>query len=286
MDQGSFTAAGKILDLPTSTVSRRITRLEGQLGARLLQRTTRKLSVTDAGRIYYQRSQRALVALDEARDAVSQMQARPRGLVRMTAPVEVVDVADVLAKFLDQYPDVKIEIELTNRFVDLVEEGFDLAIRAGELRDSSLVAKRLATTRFVLVASPAFIKEHGSPSKVEDLSNYNCLLGIGSGERSMWRLCSKKKTISVPVSGRLTANHMGVMLRAAALGMGIARIPLSLCASALADGSLVDVLPGACPSIGQVSAVYPSREFMNPAVRALIDHFATSLIFQGEGGAA
>ncbi len=281
VDQGSFTAAGKILELPTSTVSRRITRLEAQLGARLLQRTTRKLSVTDAGRIYYQRSERALLALDEARQAVSQMQATPRGLVRMTAPVEFDGLTEVVAEFLALYPEVQIALDLTNRYVDLVEEGFDLAIRAGELRDSSLVAKQLATAEFVMVASPSFLKKHGSPKRVDDLRNFACLVGASPGSPSVWRLCSKNKIVAVPVSGPLSANHLGVILRAAKLGLGIARLPQGHCAKAISEGHLVEVLPGACPTMGKVSAVYPSREFMNPAVRALIDHLVRTMKVDG-----
>ncbi len=279
VDQGSFTAAGKILDLPTSTVSRRISRLEGQLGARLLQRTTRKLSVTDAGRIYYQRSERALAELDEARQAVGEMQATPRGLVRMTAPVEMDELTSVVADFLNLYPEVQLILDLTNRYVDLVEEGFDLAIRAGELRDSSLVAKQITSVRFALVASPSYLKRHGTPKRIEDIRDHDCIVGAGQSTQSTWHLCSKNKGVSVPVSGRLTVNHLGVILRAAKHGLGIARLPAGHCVKGIADGSLVEVLPGACPSMGKVSAVYPSREFMNPAVRALIDHLVDRLEF-------
>jgi DNA-binding transcriptional LysR family regulator len=282
VDQGSFTAAGKILELPTSTVSRRITRLEAELGARLLQRTTRKLSVTDAGRIYYQRSQRALFALDEANQAVSQMQATPRGLVRMTAPVEMVELTELIAGFLAHHPEVQVSLDLTNRYVDLVKEGVDLAIRAGELGDSSLVAKQLSTATFVLAASPRYLKERGKPAKAEDLSDHDCIVSVGPGGPPVWRLCRKNKIVSVPVSGRLSTNHFGVVLRAAKLGLGIARLPRLHCAPSFADGSLVEVLPGSCPSYGKVSAVYPSREFMSPAVRALVDHFVATLKFTDE----
>jgi DNA-binding transcriptional LysR family regulator len=277
VDQGSFTAAGKKLDLPTSTVSRRISRLEGQLGARLLQRTTRKLSVTDAGRIYYQRSARALHALDDARHAVTEMQATPKGLVRLTAPVEFQSLVPVLSDFLQKYPEVQVTLDLTNRYVDVVQEGLDLAIRAGELSDSSLVAKQLATARFLLVASPGYLKERGKPRKVEDLRDHECIVGSASGPQATWRLCSKNKMVSISVSGRLSANHLGAVLLAAEQGMGIARLPEAHCQSAIEAGRLVEVLPSACPTMGKVSAVYPSREFMSPAVRALIDHLSENL---------
>lgn len=286
VNQGSFTAAGKILELPTSTVSRRISRLEGQLGARLLQRTTRKLSVTDAGRIYYQRSERALLALDEARQAVGEMQATPRGLLRMTAPVEMDALTSVIADFLTLYPDVQLILDLTNRYVDLVEDGYDLAIRAGELRDSSLVAKQIATARFVMVASPSYLKRRGVPKRIEDIRDHDCIIGAGQNTHTTWRLCSKNKMASIPVSGRLAVNHLGVILRAAQHGLGIARLPAGHCARGIEDGSLVEVLPGACPSMGKVSAVYPSREFMNPAVRALIDHLVDRLKFDADAETA
>lgn len=279
VNQGSFTAAGKTLELPTSTVSRRISRLEGLLGVRLLQRTTRKLSVTDAGRIYYQRSERALLALDEAREAVGEMQATPRGMIRMTAPIEMDQVTGVVADFLHKYSEVQILLDLTNRYVDLVDEGYDLAIRAGELRDSSLVAKQLATAEFVMVASPEYLKGRGTPRSVDELSNHDCLIGNAQGMQMVWRLFDKKKVVPVQVSGRISTNHLGVVLRAAKRGLGIGRLPQGHCSAAIADGSLVEVLPGACPSMGKVSAVYPSREFMNPAVRALIDHLVATLSF-------
>jgi DNA-binding transcriptional LysR family regulator len=281
VDQGSFTAAGKNLELPTSTVSRRISRLEGQLGARLLQRTTRKLSLTDAGRIYYQRSERALLALEDARQAVSEMQATPRGTIRMTAPIEMDQLTGVLTDFLELYPEVQVSLDLTNRYVDLIEEGYDLAIRAGELSDSSLVAKQLATTEFVLVASPDYLKARGTPKRIDDLRDHACLVGGAQSLQAVWRLCNKDKIVPIPVSGRLSANHLGVLLRAARRGLGITRLPAGHCAAAIADGSLVEVLPGACPSMGKVSAVYPSREFMNPAVRALIDHLVEALQVSG-----
>lgn len=277
VDQGSFTAAGKKLDMPTSTVSRRISRLEAQLGARLLQRTTRKLSVTDAGRIYYQRSERALLALEEAQNAVTEMQATPKGLVRVTAPVEFQSLVPVVSDFLKKYPQVQVTLDLSNRYVDLVEEGFDLAIRAGELRDSSLVAKQLASAHFLLVASPEYLKQRGMPKKVEDLRKHECIVGSASAPHLTWRLCSKNKMVSIPVSGRMSANHLGAVLLAAEKGMGIARLPSAHCESGIAAGRLVEVLPNACPTMGKVSAVYPSREFMSPAVRALIDHLSEHL---------
>lgn len=282
VDQGSFTAAGKKLGLPTSTVSRRIGRLEAQLGARLLQRTTRKLSVTDAGRIYYQHSERALLALDEAKQAVTQMQATPKGSVRMTAPVEFQPLVPVLADFLKRYPEVRVSLELSNRHVDVIKEGFDLAIRAGELRDSSLVAKQLATAHFVLVASPDYLKQHGTPTKIEELRDHDCILGIANGSQSTWRLCSKNKTVSIPVSGRMSLNHLGAALLAAEKGLGIAHLPRMRCGRSLKEGRVVELLPNSCPTMGKVSAVYPSREFMSPAVRALIDHLVEHLRFSDE----
>lgn len=279
VNQGSFTAAGKILELPTSTVSRRISRLEGQLGARLLQRTTRKLSLTDAGRIYHQRSERALVALDEAREAVSEMQATPKGMIRMTAPIELDQVTGVIADFLLKHPDVQVALDLTNRYVDMVDEGFDLAIRAGELRDSSLVAKQLATSEFKMVASPDYLSKRGTPKSIRELSGHDCLIGTAQNMQTVWRLFEKKKIVTVAVSGRISSNHLGVIRRAALRGLGIGRLPEGHCSAAIAAGKLVEVLPGACPSMGKVSAVYPSREFMNPAVRALIDHLVNTLNF-------
>jgi DNA-binding transcriptional LysR family regulator len=173
-----------------------------------------------------------------------------------------------------------VDLDLTNRFVDLVKEGFDLAIRAGELRDSSLVARQLATAHFLLVASPDYLKRKGTPKTIHELKNHDCIVGSASGPQGTWRLYERegaKNTVPISVSGRLAANHLGAVLHAAEAGLGVALLPREQCLAQLQASTLKEVLPGSCPSMGTVSAVYPSKEFMNPAVRALIDHIAEHL---------
>lgn len=278
VEKQSFTAAGKQLELPTSTISRRVHRLEDRLGVRLLQRTTRRLRLTDAGRIYYQRSLQAVGALEEAEQAVSQLQATPRGLLRVTAPVDFHQFMPSMGEFLRKYPEVEVALDLSNRYVDLIQEGFDVAIRAGALADSGLVAKKLAVARFALVASSDYLEREGTPENVLELKTRECLIN-GTQPHATWKLLHKKKVVNVAVRGRLAANHLDMLLRAAQEDLGIALLPLVRCAPAINAGQLIEILPDACPTIGAVSAVYPSREYMSPALRVFIDHLVEHIDF-------
>src|SRR5258708_38364368 len=192
---GSFTTAAAALGMPKSTVSRKVSELEERLKARLLQRTTRKLSLTDVGRTYYDYCARIVGEVEDAERAVSSLQETPRGLLRVTAPINVAFLGPIVSDFLKRYPEVRLELFCTGRSVDLVEERFDIGIRAGTLADSTLIAKSLGTVKWFLVATPAYLKKHGRPKSPEDLKKHDCMffgagldgtgLRLGKGETSV-----------------------------------------------------------------------------------------------------
>ncbi len=276
VDAGSFTAAAKGLGLPTSTVSRRVARLEDQLGVRLLQRTTRKLSLTDAGRIFYDRASRIVSELEDAERAVGEMKAAPRGRLRVTAPVEMSGIADLLVRFLHAYPEVNIELDLTNRHVRMVEEGYDVAIRAGELSDTTLIAHRLAEASFVLVASPAYLALRGSPQQPVDLRQHDCIIFAPWSANASWLLSNKGRSQRVSVAGRLAVNHLEVVRSAAVAGLGIAMLPAVFVNPELEAGRLQQVLEGAGATSSSLWVIYPSRRNLPPAVRVFVDFLKTS----------
>ena len=268
---GSFTAAAQELDLPTSTVSRRVARLEDELGVRLLYRTTRKLSLTSPGKLYYERCARMMEEFADAEREVTQAQATPKGRVRVTAPVDFSPVSTLAAGFLNHFPDVQLELDLTNRRVDLVEEGFDIALRAGILTDSSLVAYKLADSTMTLVASPEYLSARGEPRSIRDLAKHDCVVFGTLGPQVMWPLREKSGTVNVSVSGRISVNHLQAAKSAAVAGLGIAMIPGAYCAAEIHAGTLAPVLPDIGAPAGALWLVVPNRH-MAPAARAFVEY--------------
>src|SRR5882757_7521044 len=201
---GSFTAAASSLDMPKSTVSRKVTELEERLKSRLLQRTTRTLSLTDAGRTYYDYCARIVGEIEDAERAVSSLQDTPRGLLRVTTGTNVAFLGPIVSDYLERYPEVRLEVFCTGRSVDLVEERFDLAIRAGALADSTLVARSLGHIAWFLVATPSYLKKRGRPRSPEDLRNHGCLFFGAGFDNSGPRLTKADQTVQVSVSPRMT----------------------------------------------------------------------------------
>jgi DNA-binding transcriptional LysR family regulator len=269
---GSFIGAARELDMPKSTVSRRVSELEERLGARLLQRTTRKLNLTDVGHTYYRHALRVVMELEEAEQAISQMQAIPRGPLRVTTPINFGFLAPIVVAFMHRYPEVQLELVGLDRNVDLVEEGFDVAIRAGELRDSSLVARSLGSLKSYLVASPDFLRRHGAPKQPEDVQKLPCLAFGAGPERSIWRLTCEGRTVAIDVSGKLTVNDFEFLEEAAMAGLGIAMLPVFRCINDLRSKKLKRVLPDWCTRDVPLHAVYPSTRHLSPKVKALLDH--------------
>ncbi|MDC0711070.1 LysR family transcriptional regulator [Stigmatella sp. ncwal1] len=269
---GSFTLAARGLRMPKSTVSRKVSELEERVGAQLLQRTTRKLRLTEVGQAYYEHCARIVAEAELAELAVTRMQSAPHGLLRVTAPLAFNFMGSILAEFLTHYPEVQIDMVCTDRTVDLVEEGFDLAVRAGRLPDSSsLIARRLGSIERGVMASPRYIQEHGAPKSPRELASHDCLLfGSGTGG-NVWSLFSGNRSAEVPIRARLTVNEPD-MLRAVTLaGFGVALLPNSLYVEDIASGRLQRILPEWSSSGASVHAIYPVTRHHSPKVMAFVD---------------
>ena len=269
VEEGSFTAAARALGLPKSTVSRHVAALEDRLGVRLLHRTTRSLRPTDVGQAYFERASAILADVEEAEQAVSHMQSTPRGTLRVTAGVSFGSgyLGQIIAGFLETYPDVQVETVLTDRYVDLIGEGFDVALRAGTLDDSSLIARRLGSARLVVVASPAHLEAHGRPETPSELRKHDCIRFALSRSGGSWSFRNE----AVPITGRLTLDNGELILDAARRGLGVARLPTFICGEALRAGELVSLLDDDVPQSGGVYAVYPHNRHLSAKVRAFVD---------------
>jgi DNA-binding transcriptional LysR family regulator len=269
---GSFTAAALSLKMPKSTVSQRVSELEERLGARLLQRTTRKLGLTDAGRIYYEYCVRIVAEVEDADRAVAKLQETPRGLLRMTVPASTQFLGPVFSEFLTRCSGVRLEVLCTDRSVDLVEESFDLAIRAGGLPDSTLVARNLGLSHFVLVASPRYLKKHGRPRSPQDLTKHDCLIfGVGAQPR-VWHLTQGNEASEVKLTPKLSVNDLDILQNAAIGGVGVALLPDFRCVEDLRAKRLELVLPNWHAPSQPVHAVYPTGRHLSPKVRVMLDH--------------
>lgn len=269
---GSFTAAAAELRMPKSTVSRKVTDLEARLEARLLERTTRKLSLTDVGRTYYDYCTRIAAEIEDAERAVSSLQETPRGLLRVTAPLNIAWLAPIVSEFLARYPDVRLELISSARRVDLIEEHFDLGIRAGPLTDSTLIARSLGTIAWFMVASPAYLKKRGRPRSPEDLKKHDCLLfGQGSWGTDI-RLARGEKSVQISVTARLLLGDMDVFHAATLAGLGVALLPAFLCVEDLRARRLERVLRDWSAAATPVHVVYPSNRHVSPKVKTFVDH--------------
>jgi len=276
-EAGSFSAAARALGLPKATVSRRVARLEDAIGVRLIQRTTRSLSLTDAGRRYYRECSDALAALDEANLRTAETRQEPAGVVRLSLPADSGFLADVVGDFMAANPKIAMEIMLTDQHLNLVEEGIDVAIRAGQLADSSLVARKLAPSQRVFVASPGYLATAGTPETLADLARHDCVIFGPTIEGATWTVAGPDGPQVIPVRGRIAVNTMRFVVRAAVAGLGIALIPSPLAAREIRDGRLRTVLAAHAPSHGGLYAVYPSARHMPLAVRVFVDFVSERL---------
>ena len=274
---GSFVRAARQLDMPKSTVSRKVVELEARLGARLLERTTRTLRLTDMGRAYFVHAERILLELEAAEAAVGQLQEAPRGALRVSAPLNFLQLGAISERFLTRYPEVQLEIVCSDRIVDLIAEGFDVAVRVGRLADSTLIARPLATMRNVLVASPGLLERLGSPGSPEQLPRWPCIAFGGVAERASWELLSAGgKTASVRISPRFIVNEFDVLGGAAVSGLGIALLPENRCVDDVRAGRLLRVLPQWSSIERPLQAVYPSGRHLSPKLAAFLAHLAES----------
>lgn len=283
VQQGSFTNAAKVLGLPKSTLSRRIGDLETRLGARLLQRTTRKLSLTDLGAAYFERVNRIVSELGEAEAAVLDAQSTPRGVLRVTAPPDLgmVILPKALPEFTALYPEVHVVLDLSGRRVDLVQEGFDVALRAGHLVDSSLIAKSIATSSMAIYASPEYLEARGTPQRLEELPSHDCLV-FGTTPERKWHFERNGRTHEVSVTGRIAAQDFGYLRFATLAGGGIALLPNMLVGPDVHHGRLVQLLSDFTHAQDTLYVVYPSRNFLPAKTRAFVD-FITERMGVWEG---
>jgi DNA-binding transcriptional LysR family regulator len=276
-ESGSFSKAAERLKSSKSAVSRQVSALEAELGARLLHRTTRALTLTEAGRSYFDQASRILAELAEANASVGELQAAPRGRLRVSAPMSfgILHLAPAIPEFLERYPDVELDLIMNDRFVELVDEGFDMAIRIGKLGDSSLVARKLAPDRRTVCAAPAYLEKRGIPASPDDLKAHECLCYSNVGMAQEWRFVRPDgRPWPVEVRGRLHANN-GDALRAAALrGFGLAVLPRFLVGRDFHSGALVSLLDEFLPRDAAVHAVYPHARHLSPKVRAFVDFLA------------
>lgn len=281
VEKNGFAAAGRALDIPKSRLSRRIAQLEERLGVRLLQRSTRRFAVTDAGQRFYRHCQAVIAEAQAAEEAVAQLTTEPRGLVRMSCPVSITQnaIGGMLPGFLEKYPQVKILILSTNRRVDLINEGVDVALRVRFKldTDADLVVRSFGHSRGLLVASPGYLDKRGRPQRPEDLAGHDTI-SIAELEAQSWELTGRDgRRYQFDHQPRLMCGDFPLVRAAVEQGLGIALLPESVCCAALTAGRLEVILPEWSPPEGIVHCVYPSRRGVLPAVRVLIDWLAEKM---------
>jgi DNA-binding transcriptional LysR family regulator len=276
VDFGSYTAAAEALGLQTSKLSRRVGALESELGVRLLNRTTRKLSLTEAGKTFHRHCVALIAEAEAAKDAINQTLSSPRGVVRVSCPTGLLQggVADILARYLTAHPQVRIALEATNRRVDVVDEGIDIAIRVRvpPLEDSDLAMRSFGSSQMILVGSPALVAGHGQPQALTDIERMPTLSMGTVGKEHSWRFVdADSKPAELIHSPRLSTDDLYTLRHAAICGVGVACLPALLVTDDLSGGALVRLLPSLSSRSGVVHAVFPSRRGMVPAVRSLLD---------------
>lgn len=270
----SFSDAARRLGLSRSVVSRQVSAIECDLGARLLHRTTRSLALTEVGQAYFERCQRILAEIEDANSSVNTLQAAPRGKLRVNAPMTfgILHLAPLVPRFLARFPDIDVDMAMNDRFVSLVEEGFDVAVRIGKLEDSTLISRQLAPVRRVVCGSPAYFAEHGTPQTPDDLVNHCCLTYSNLTASDEWQFCTPEgRRWPVEVHGRLRVNNGDVLREAALAGVGLVMQPTFICGRDLQAGRLVAVLDDYIQQNMAVHAVYPHGRHLSPKVRAFVD---------------
>lgn len=276
VDSEGFSAAARKNGRSKALLSKYVRELEDELGALLINRTTRQFSLTEAGHTYFRRASEIVRDIDCLADSVRDSAGDARGRIRLSAPRSFAD-AEIGRSFVDfmlAHPDIALDVSLDDRFVDLVEEGFDMAVRITRMEDSTLIARKLATFRIVPCASPAFIARHGEPMHPADLAKLPCLVDTNARSRNAWRFDEDGQTVTVNVSGPFEANSPLAMLRAAEAGLGVALLPDFNAREALAAGRLVPILKGMVPGDRGIYAVYPHRRYLPARVRVFVDFLA------------
>lgn len=272
VEEGSFSAAARALKLTPSAVSKQVSRLEDRLGARLLSRTTRRLSLTEEGRAFHARCVQILAEIEEAETAVTELHAAPRGTLRVAAAVAFFShrVMPLLPEFLERYPEVHFDLVMTDREVDMVDERIDAAIRFGRPRELTLIARELTVSRRVICASPAYLARHGTPKTPADLARHNCLTLSTRPEFNVWEFGERPED-HLRVTGNVELNQADALYDACLAGIGLARVAGYLVDDDIKAGRLVPVLTGQLKEASTLYVVYPHRRHLSPKVRAFVD---------------
>ncbi len=276
---GQFTAAAERLGLSSSQVSRQIARLEESLQTRLFYRSTRRVALTEAGQTFLQHCQRLQDGREEALRAIGDLSSEPKGLLRMTCAVAYGErfIVPLVTEFMIRHPQLKVDIELSNRQLDIVQEGLDLAIRLGRLQDSRLVATRLAPRRMYVCAAPAYLQRYGRPHSVSELSQHNCLIGSSDS----WSFQQEGRELSQRVNGNWRCNSGQAVLDAALRGLGLCQLPDYYVQEHIKNGALVSLLEKHQAPNTAVWALYPQQRHLSPKVRQLVDHLKAGLAYLG-----
>jgi DNA-binding transcriptional LysR family regulator len=269
---GSFTMAAAALGMPKSTVSRKVTELEARLKARLLNRTTRKVSLTDVGRTYYDYCERIATAIEDADRAVSNLQATPRGVLRVTTGTNVAFLGPILNDYIQRFPEVRVEVFCTGRTVDLIDERFDVGIRAGALADSTLIARSLGNVRWFLVGTPAYFKKRGRPRSIDELKKHECAIFGTTLSGASLHLERGGKSTRVEPPARLLVNDFDLVHAAVRAGLGMALLPAYQCLDDLRAKRLERVLRDWEAPPTPVHVVYPSARYISPKVKTFVEH--------------
>lgn len=280
VELGSFAAASRQLGLSPAAVSKNVSELEAHLATRLINRTTRRMSLTEAGTLYFERVVRVLEDLGDADQTLLAMQKTPSGLLRVSAPMTVtlVGLSEAIPRFLDRYPDLVLDLRLDDRRVNLVEEGFDIALRGSDnLEDSGLIARKLTTMDHVLCASPSYFDRNGTPKHPEDLARHTCVQFSFSDHAAEWTFAKGDRSVKVPVRGRYKVSSSLAVREALRVGFGISLIPRMFVEADLASGRLIEALSDWMPNKTSLYAVYPSRRYVISKVRVFLDFLVREL---------
>jgi DNA-binding transcriptional LysR family regulator len=279
VDGGSFASAADKLDISRAMVSKQIQKLEEHLGTRLLNRTTRRLSLTETGREFYERSTQIMTDVEEAEQVAGQMNRTPQGVLRVTIPLSYGQhrLATIIGDYTQAYPKVQLDISLSDRKVDLIEDGFDLAVRIGVMPQSDLIARKIGGVRSIVCASPTYIARHGAPQAPTELSSHACLGYTLTGSGADWRFETPDGPLVVPIAGPIRADNGDIIRLAALSGAGILFQPHFIVGDDLAAGRLIQLLPEWQSAELGVYAVYPSRKHLSAKVRTFVDFLAAAL---------
>ncbi|WP_019881606.1 MULTISPECIES: LysR family transcriptional regulator [unclassified Methylophilus] len=279
VELGSFTAAANVFRMSPGMVTKHINAIEKRLDATLIKRTTRRLQVTEVGKAYYESCKEILKKVEDSEAGTAILSGKPKGLLKVTASLWFgsITLTPIVCDYLNQFPDVSVELSLSDRFVDIIDEHFDVAIRIGELSDSSLIARRLSTFELSICASPAYLSRHGTPTKPEDLKSHQCLGFTNWRSQSGWRVVEKALTNQSFSHSRFDSNNGQALREAALKGIGIIMMPKVLLENDIHTGQLVEVLKAFTPPSRPVNAVYPKERQTTPKLASFVDYLVEHL---------